>query len=99
MLFAGCAQPIAWHRAGKAPYETQNDLESCWSDANAAVPSDPQPFQQQPAFGVVPTQNGGTRGAIVVPAPGPAGPDVSVLQRRNQLVDHCMRQHGYAPDR
>ncbi len=99
-MLPGCAQTVAWHRADKAPYETQNQLESCWSEADAAVPSDPLPFQQQPSFGVVTTQNGGARtSAIVVPNPGPAGPDVSVLQRRNQLVDHCMRDHGYAPDR
>ena len=96
-LIEGCA-PVGWQRAGTAPIETQNDLQGCWSAADAAIP-DGQPFSQDPSFGLVPGSNG-THGssALVVPlSPGPSGASAQAMQDRNRLVDRCMRGLGYTP--
>jgi len=96
LLVACAGASPSWQRAGVSPIQVQNDLERCWADANAAVPSDPVPFQQQPAFGLVPPVNTGpSTSGIAVPYPGPPGADVTVLQRRNFLVEQCMRRQGY----
>jgi hypothetical protein len=97
-LIAGCAQPKTWSRAETPAYEVQNELERCWSEAEAAVPDPLVPFQPQPSFGLIPTPNGMTHGSVVaVPNPEPAGADVSVLQRRNQRVNQCMQSRGFTP--
>jgi hypothetical protein len=100
MASAACATRTDWQRPDTAPYQTQNDLERCWAEADAAVPYDRPPFQQQPSFGLVPSANGSARtGAVVIPDPAPVGADVSALQQRTDMVDTCMRGHGYAPSR
>jgi len=87
-------------RPDTPPYQTQNDLEACWTEAKADLPDPLVPFEPQPSFGLVPVPNGLTRSSIVlVPNPEPAGADVTVLQRRNDYVAKCMRGRGYAPER
>ena len=100
-LIAACAQSVVWQRADTAPYQSVNDLGQCWSQAEAAVPIDPVPFQQQPSFGVVPNRTGAAtaNSEIVVPFPGQSGADASVQQRRTWLVDRCMRGQGYTQTR
>ncbi len=97
MSEASCA-PREWQREGTAPVETQNDLEGCWAQADAAFPGGGQPFQQDPSFGIVPGANGGRgNSALVVPlSPGPSGPSAGAMQQRNRLVDRCMRELGYS---
>jgi hypothetical protein len=98
-LLAACAQPRQWSRPDTAPYEAQNDLERCWTEAKVSVPEPLVPFEPQPSFGLIPVPNGMTRSSIVaVPNPEPAGADVAVLQRRNEYVAKCMRGRGYTPE-
>jgi len=100
VLLVACAQPRQWARPDTPPYQTQNDLEACWTEAKANLPDPLVPFEPQPSFGLVPVPNGLTRSSIVlVPNPEPAGADVTVLQRRNDYVAKCMRGRGYAPER
>jgi hypothetical protein len=96
-LAEGCA-PVGWQRAGTAPVETQNDLQGCWSSADAAVPEG-RPLSQDPSFGLVPGPNGSHgSSALVVPlSPGPSGASAQAMQDRNRLVDRCMRGLGYTP--
>lgn len=97
-LGGGC-EPVAWQRAETAPIDTQNDLEGCWSDGEAAVRGEVRPFQQEPAFGPIPAPSGAKGPTVlVVPLfPGPAGSVAELMQHRYQLVDRCMRARGYAP--
>jgi hypothetical protein len=95
VMAGGCAS-TTWQRPGAEPLVVQNDLEQCWSEADAAVPADPAPFQPEPSFGLVPGQSGGrATSALVVPNPVPADATTSVQQRRLQLVGRCMRARGY----
>jgi hypothetical protein len=97
VMIAGCAS-VTWQRPGTDPLVVQNDLERCWSEADAAVPAEPAPFQPEPSFGLVPGQSGGrATSALVVPNPAPPDAALSVQQRRVQLVDRCMRTRGYTP--
>src|SRR5262249_30413060 len=98
-LVTACVQPRQWVRPDTPPYQAQNDLDACWTEAKANPPHPLVPFEPQPSFGLVPVPNGLTRSSIVlVPNPEPAGADVTVLQRRNDYVGKCMRGRGYTPE-
>jgi hypothetical protein len=99
IVLAACAQPVIWNRADTPGYQIQNDVNDCWVKADAAIPSEIMPYQQQPSFGVVPTANGNRTSAIVVPYPGPVGADATVLEQRRQFADRCMRERGYTAER
>ena len=101
LLLADCA-PTSWHRAGTPPLDTQNDVERCWSEADAAIGRDAfsRP-EQPPAFATVRVPDGkGGQGVMVVPERQTADPDAATLQeRRRQYVANCMQALGYTADR
>jgi hypothetical protein len=96
LLLGHCA-PLEWQRADTSPYETQNDLERCWSAADREAREATFAPMAHPALGFVANGRGGQVAAPMMQQPPAGGLEPPELQlRRSQAVERCMRAKGYA---